>query len=177
MSRYVNARVGAEEGRPEVSLIKKTNHIPQDRGSSPGAGAASGPSIRTPESTPWCWARAINHAASSRADASRKCTPSGRSRTSPTWPSQSVSIRGQIHVKRSAITARGSVAATRASFAALAIIPVRGFRELAFAMTVGIALETFLVRSVLVPAMVALVGYRIGWPGRSLRPGAHQATG
>jgi putative drug exporter of the RND superfamily len=58
-----------------------------------------------------------------------------------------------------------------ASFAAVAIIPVRGFREFAFAMTLGIALETFVVRSVLVPTMISAASYASGWPGRALRRG------
>jgi RND superfamily putative drug exporter len=55
------------------------------------------------------------------------------------------------------------------SFALLALVPVRGFREFAFAMAVGVVLETFVVRSLLVPALIALVGYVSGWPGRALR--------
>jgi putative drug exporter of the RND superfamily len=55
------------------------------------------------------------------------------------------------------------------SFALLGLVPIRGFREFAFAMTLGVALETFVVRSLLVPALIALVGYGSGWPGRALR--------
>jgi putative drug exporter of the RND superfamily len=73
---------------------------------------------------------------------------------------------------RAASAVRTAGLALGASFAALAIIPVRGFRELAFAMTLGIALETFVVRSLLVPSLVVLFGYPIGWPGRALRRGA-----
>ena len=53
-----------------------------------------------------------------------------------------------------------------ASFALLAIIPIRPFRELAAVMALGILLETFLVRSLLAPAVLAVLGRFAGWPGR-----------
>ena len=53
-----------------------------------------------------------------------------------------------------------------ASFALVALIPVRSFRELAAVMAIGILLETFLVRSLLAPALLALLGRLAGWPGR-----------
>jgi putative drug exporter of the RND superfamily len=52
------------------------------------------------------------------------------------------------------------------SFAALALIPLRSFREFAFAMSVGILLDAFLVRSVLVPALVSVFGEVSWWPAR-----------
>ncbi|MGH3023460.1 MAG: MMPL family transporter [Gaiellaceae bacterium] len=59
------------------------------------------------------------------------------------------------------------------SFATLAIIPLREFREFAFAMTVGVLLDAFLVRALLVPSLVALFGDLSWWPARrrqALRP-------
>ncbi len=53
-----------------------------------------------------------------------------------------------------------------ASFALVALIPVRPFRELAAVMAVGILLETFLVRPLLAPALLALLGKAAGWPGK-----------
>ncbi|UGS33756.1 MMPL family transporter [Capillimicrobium parvum] len=47
------------------------------------------------------------------------------------------------------------------SFASLAIVPLRSFRELAFAMACGVLLETFLVRPVLVPSLLAVVRPRV----------------
>jgi RND superfamily putative drug exporter len=56
-----------------------------------------------------------------------------------------------------------------ASFALLALVPVRSFRELALTMGLGLLIDAFLVRAVLVPALILLVGERGGWPGRRLR--------
>ena len=53
----------------------------------------------------------------------------------------------------------------------IAVIPVRSFREVAFAMALGLLLETFLVRSLLVPALIAFFGHTSGWPSRRLRTG------
>ena len=58
------------------------------------------------------------------------------------------------------------------SFAMLAIIPITPFAVMAFAMGVGILLDTFLVRSMLVPALVVVFGRGARWPrrGRSYQP-------
>jgi RND superfamily putative drug exporter len=56
--------------------------------------------------------------------------------------------------------------ALAASFGMLAIVPVDGFREFAFMMGVGVLLETFVVRPVLIPALVTLFGEAGAWPGR-----------
>ena len=52
------------------------------------------------------------------------------------------------------------------SFATLAIIELRQFREFAFAMSVGVMLDAFLIRGVLIPALVSLVGEKSWWPRR-----------
>ncbi len=64
----------------------------------------------------------------------------------------------------SAITVAGLVLAL--SFAALAIVPLRPFRELAFLLSAGLLLDAFVVRSVLAPALIAAVGDAGAWPGR-----------
>ena len=48
--------------------------------------------------------------------------------------------------------------------------PTSGFREIAVAMALGIVLDTFVVRSLLVPALVVLFGRAGSWPGRTARP-------
>jgi putative drug exporter of the RND superfamily len=58
------------------------------------------------------------------------------------------------------------------SFAALALIPLRTFREFAFAMSVGILLDAFLIRSVMVPALVSVFGESGWWPARRQIPRA-----
>jgi len=73
-----------------------------------------------------------------------------------------------------AISAAGLVLA--ASFGALALVPVTAFRELAFVLAVGLLIDAFLVRSVLTPAVVSLVGERSAWPRRSLRNSAPART-
>jgi len=76
-----------------------------------------------------------------------------------------------------AITAAGVTLA--ASFSLAALIPLAPFYELAFAMGLGVLIDAFLVRSLLVPALISLVGRASGWPGKRLaRPplalgGAH----
>jgi RND superfamily putative drug exporter len=45
-------------------------------------------------------------------------------------------------------------------------VPLRPFRELAFAMAAGLVIDAFVVRTLLVPALVLLVGQRSAWPGR-----------
>jgi RND superfamily putative drug exporter len=57
--------------------------------------------------------------------------------------------------------------ALAASFGMLAVVPIDGFRELAFMLAVGVLLESFVVRSALIPALISLFGSSSGWPGRS----------
>jgi len=55
-----------------------------------------------------------------------------------------------------AITVAGMILAL--SFAAVALIPIASFRELAFALAVGLLLDTLLARTLLIPALVSLFG-------------------
>ncbi|MCU1678599.1 MAG: hypothetical protein JWM93_3357, partial [Frankiales bacterium] len=76
-------------------------------------------------------------------------------------------IRRSVPQSTKAITSAGLVLAS--SFGLLAIVPLEPFRQLAFAMAVGILLDVFLVRSVLVPALLTVVGPTSGWPWAGLR--------
>jgi RND superfamily putative drug exporter len=68
-----------------------------------------------------------------------------------------------------AITTAGMALA--ASFAMLAVIPLEQFRQLAITMAAGVIVDAIAVRSLLVPALVALFG-RLGmWPARRHRAG------
>jgi RND superfamily putative drug exporter len=65
-----------------------------------------------------------------------------------------------------AITAAGLTLAL--SFGFIALIPVVTFRQMAFALALGVLIDVFLVRSLLVPALISLFGRSSGWPGRRL---------
>jgi RND superfamily putative drug exporter len=66
-----------------------------------------------------------------------------------------------------AVTVAGIALA--ASFALLVAVPLLSFREFAFVMAVGVLVDTFIVRSLLVPALTSLFGEASWWPGRRLR--------
>ena len=66
-----------------------------------------------------------------------------------------------------AVTVAGIALA--ASFALLALVPLRSFREFAFVMGAGVLIDTFVARSLLVPALTSLFGEAAWWPGRRLR--------
>lgn len=66
-----------------------------------------------------------------------------------------------------AITTAGLALAV--SFGMLATIPLTAFSELAFAMSVGVLLDVFVVRTFMVPALLTLVGQKSAWPRTSLR--------
>lgn len=63
-----------------------------------------------------------------------------------------------------AITIAGVVLAL--SFGLLAVVPLRAFRELALAMFAGLLIDAFVVRTLLVPALIALIGEKSAWPSR-----------
>jgi RND superfamily putative drug exporter len=60
------------------------------------------------------------------------------------------------------ITSAGLVLA--ATFAALATLPVVNMAELGFVVAFGVLVDTFIVRSMLVPAIITVVGDKSWWP-------------
>ncbi|MGW1084996.1 MMPL family transporter [Streptomyces sp. NPDC002596] len=62
------------------------------------------------------------------------------------------------------ITSAGAVLA--ATFAALTTAPQVAFIEIGIVVAIGVLIDTFLVRSVLVPALALDVGHTFWWPGR-----------
>ncbi|MFJ8005125.1 MMPL family transporter [Streptomyces fagopyri] len=65
------------------------------------------------------------------------------------------------------ITSAGVVLA--ATFAALGVIPLAFLVQIAFIVAFGVLLDTLVVRSLLVPALVRDIGRRAWWPGRLSR--------
>ena len=70
-------------------------------------------------------------------------------------------VRGLV-ITGGVITSAGLVLA--ATFAALAVIPILFLVQIAFIVAVGVVLDTFVVRSLLVPALAYDVGRSIWWP-------------
>jgi RND superfamily putative drug exporter len=62
------------------------------------------------------------------------------------------------------ITSAGMVLA--ATFGALSVLPLLFLAQMAFLVGFGVLLDTFVVRSLVVPAAVALIGGRVWWPSR-----------
>jgi putative drug exporter of the RND superfamily len=65
------------------------------------------------------------------------------------------------------ITSAGIVLA--GTFSVLAVLPLVFLTEIGFVVAFGVLLDTFIVRSVLVPALVLRVGPKVWWPSRLAR--------
>ena len=70
-------------------------------------------------------------------------------------------LRG-LAVTGGVITSAGIVLA--GTFAVLAVLPLVFLTEIGFTIAFGVLLDTFIVRSILVPALVLDIGPRIWWP-------------
>ena len=75
-------------------------------------------------------------------------------------------LRG-LAVTGAVITSAGIVLA--GTFSALAVLPLVFLTEIGFIIAFGVLLDTFLVRSVVVPALGFDIGPRIWWPSRLAR--------
>jgi RND superfamily putative drug exporter len=73
-------------------------------------------------------------------------------------------VRRGLAVTGGVITSAGIVLA--ATFAVLGVLPLVFLAEIGFTVAFGVLLDTFLVRSVLVPALATDIGRRIWWPSR-----------
>lgn len=67
------------------------------------------------------------------------------------------------------ITSAGVVLA--ATFAALGVIPLAFLVQIAFIVAFGVLLDTLLVRSLLLPALVVDIGAKVWWPGTAATGG------
>lgn len=72
-------------------------------------------------------------------------------------------IKG-VTVTGAVITSAGIVLA--ATFAVLGLLPLVPLAELGFAVAFGVLLDTIIVRSILVPALVHEIGPKIWWPSK-----------
>ncbi|MDN5785075.1 MAG: MMPL family transporter, partial [Corynebacterium casei] len=62
------------------------------------------------------------------------------------------------------ITSAGVVLA--ATFAALAVIPLMFMVQLAFIVAFGVLVDTFIVRTLLIPGLVLDIGPKVWWPSK-----------
>jgi RND superfamily putative drug exporter len=65
------------------------------------------------------------------------------------------------------ITSAGIILA--GTFACLMIVPLEQLFQLGFGIAVGVLIDTFVVRTLLVPAITDLLGEKAWWPGRTRR--------
>lgn len=75
-------------------------------------------------------------------------------------------LRG-LAVTGGVITSAGLVLA--ATFAALAVLPILFLLQIAFIVSFGVLLDTFVVRTLLAPALIQDIGPMVWWPSRVLR--------
>lgn len=73
-------------------------------------------------------------------------------------------IKKGLTVTGGVITSAGVVLA--ATFAVLGTLPLVFLAELGFAVAFGVLLDTFIVRSLLVPALSYDIGAKIWWPSK-----------
>ncbi|GAB3454139.1 MMPL family transporter [Kineococcus endophyticus] len=79
-------------------------------------------------------------------------------------------VRVGVAVTGGVITSAGILLA--AVFAVLGVLPLIVLTQIGVVVGIGVLLDTLLVRTVLVPALFALLGHRVWWPSRLDSPGA-----
>jgi RND superfamily putative drug exporter len=84
-------------------------------------------------------------------------------------------IQRGLAITGGVITSAGLVLA--ATFAALSVIPILFLVQIAFIVAFGVLLDTFVVRSLLVPALATDIGRAIWWPSRLWREDAGSGAG
>ena len=84
-------------------------------------------------------------------------------------------VRRGLAMTGGVITSAGVVLA--ATFSALVVIPLLFLVQLAFIVAVGVLIDTFIVRSLLVSGIVYDIGRPVWWPWRSRIPADDAATG
>ncbi|PRY11860.1 MMPL family transporter [Kineococcus rhizosphaerae] len=84
-------------------------------------------------------------------------------------------VRVAVAVTGGVITSAGILLA--AVFAVLGVLPLIVLTQIGVVVGIGVLLDTLLVRTVLVPALFALLGHRVWWPSRLDAPGGqHRQT-
>nr|HNH87435.1 MMPL family transporter [Solirubrobacterales bacterium] len=83
-------------------------------------------------------------------------------------------LRG-LAVTGGVITSAGIVLA--GTFSVLAVLPLVFLAEMGFTVAFGVLLDTFLVRSILVPALTLDIGSKIWWPSALAEVGDDPASG
>jgi putative drug exporter of the RND superfamily len=78
-----------------------------------------------------------------------------------------------LAVTGAVITSAGIVLA--GTFSVLAVLPLTFLTELGFVVAFGVLLDTFLVRSILVPALALMAGDNFWWPSALSKPGGATA--
>jgi putative drug exporter of the RND superfamily len=88
----------------------------------------------------------------------------------PRWGTRHGMVRA-LAVTGAVITSAGIVLA--GTFSVLAVMPLVFLTEIGFLIAFGVLLDTFLVRSVLVPALVLDIGPKVWWPSRLATASEH----
>ena len=81
-------------------------------------------------------------------------------------PTKEAMLKG-LAVTGGVITSAGVVLA--GTFSVLAVLPLVALTQIGITVAFGVLLDTFVVRSILVPALTFELGRRIWWPSRLAR--------